>query len=461
MGRPGADDGGADWLTFERAVAVLLERVPALDAEEIAAAGAVGRALAEPVRSEVDHPPWDNSAMDGFAVRAADVTGASADEPVVLPVTGEVPAGGFPDGPLEPGTAVRVATGAPVPGGTDSVVRIEHTDGGDGERVRIADDADARRHVRRRGEDVREGQLLLEAGDEVTPAAAGLLAMTGRTRVRVGRRPRVGVLASGDELVPAERAGEALEGRKIVDTNSPALAALLRRIGAEPVRLGLAPDEPDELRRRLEGADDCDAIVSSGGVSVGERDHVHRVLEALGLERVFWRVKIRPGSPFTFGLLPDGRPCFGLPGNPVSAVVTAETLLRPALRAMAGHAATRRRRIAVRAAEEMRTRPDLTYFLRVTLEEGEAGGDRDGARDGDGGGPVLRARPTGPQGSGILTSVAAADALLVVPEGTGRLEAGARAEAIPLRAWARPGGGTDGGGGPAGDEARGGAGEAG
>ncbi len=421
MGRPGGDD--ADWLTFEDALRAVLERAAPLGDEEVALSEAGGRALAEEARCRVDHPPWDNSAMDGFAVRAPDVEGARPDRPVTLPVAGEIHAGDPAEAPLAPGTAVRVATGAPVPEGTTGVIRVEHTDGGRDGRVEIRRDADARSNVRPRAEDVERGDLLLSAGADLDPAAVGVLAMSGRERVRVGRRPRVGILATGEELAGPDEHAEALEGRKLFDSNSPALAAMVADAGGTPTRLDAARDDPADVRAALASAEDCDLLVTTGGVSVGERDPVKAALEALGAERVFWRIRIRPGSPVVLAELPDGRPFLGLPGNPVSAVVTGEVLLRPAVRRMAGHAALRRRSWRARLAEEVTAAPELTYFYRARLED-----------DGD---SLPAARLTGPQGSGILTSVTAADALLRVDAGVGRLEAGTVVEVIPLSAWSR------------------------
>lgn len=426
----------ADWLSYPDALRAVLENVRPLEPERIPARAAAGRALAENVVSPLDHPPWDNSAMDGFAVRAEDVEGASPADPVVLPVGGEVRAGAFPEGPLRPGTAVRVNTGAPVPEGTTGVIRVEHTDGGGGGRVEIRDDGDARRNVRSAGEDLRKGARALEAGEPVTPAVVGVLASLGRRAVAVARSPRVGVLATGDELAGFEELEEVRAGRKIMNSNSPALAAQLESVGATPVQLGVARDDPESVRARLEGIEELDAVVSTAGVSVGEHDHVKAVLRDLGLEIAFWRAKIRPGSPVTVGRLPRPErpplPFWGLPGNPVSAMVGFEVFLRPALRKMAGHRRLRRRLRRARTAEPVDSREDLTYFYRVRLEEAPEGAF---LSRGDDGLPV--AALTGPQGSGILTSMARADGLMIVPEGTARLPAGAPVRVIPLggRGW--------------------------
>ncbi len=411
-----------DWLPYPEALARVLERTPPLGSEIVPVERAAGRALAADIRSGVDQPPWDNSGMDGFAVRTEDVAGAAEASPVILPISGDVPAGTFPEGPLAPGTAVRVMTGAPVPEGATGVIRVEHTDGGRGGRVTIrrADDAD--RNIRLAGEDFRRGQTVLERGQEVSSGAVGVLATVGRTEVEVGRAPRVGILATGDELADPDAFDEVRAGRKIANSNGPALAAQVASAGAIPVPLGIARDEPEAIRARLETAADCDVLVTTAGVSVGERDLVRQVLADMGMVRVLWRVRIRPGSPFAFGLLPGARPVFGLPGNPVSALVTFEVLVRPALRRMAGHARLERRRRRAVLGEAARGSPDLTYFFRVRLDE----------RPGE---PPL-ARLTGPQGSGLLTSMARADALLVMPEGTGTLEEGEGVEVIPLDPWA-------------------------
>jgi molybdopterin molybdotransferase len=421
---PGED--GGDWLSYRDALEAVLQAVSQLDPEETDLEAALGRALISDLHARVRHPPWDNSAMDGFAVRSRDVAGADPDDPVELPVSDEVPAGGFPEGPLAPGTAVKVMTGAPVPEGATGVIRVEHTDGGEAGRVRIRRDSDGERNIRRAGEDVEEGQRLLRAGDEITPAACGVLAMNGFRSVETVRPPRVGILATGDELADFDAFDEVRAGRKVMNSNSRALAAQVRSAGGRAVLLGIARDTPESLRERLDAASEVDAVVSSAGVSVGEHDHVRDVLREAGMEEVFWRARIRPGSPLLFGLLPGARPYWGLPGNPVSAMVTFEVFVRPALRKMAGHRALERRTIPARTRSEIRTRSDLTHFLRVVLRD--EGGPADP--------PTVEL--TGPQGSGILTSMTAADALLPVPEGTGALPAGTPVSVLPLREWRHP-----------------------
>ena len=330
-----------------------------------------------------------------------------------------------PTSALQPGTAVRVMTGAPVPEGSTGVIRVEHTDqwGRDGspEQVTIYHAEDATRHIRLAGEDLKAGDTLVERGDEVTPALIGVLSLTGVERISVVRIPRVGVLANGDELVDFDRFEEVLAGRKIMNSNSYAIAAQLHSEGVEPVMLGIAADDPESVERHFTRCGGCDAVISSAGVSVGERDHVKAVLDKLGMERLFWRTKVRPGSAVLFGLL-DEKPIWGVPGNPVSAMVSFEIFIRPALRKMAGHHRLFRRLIPARLADPVRTAAGVTTLLRVRLARGEDG--------------TTEARLTGPQGSGILTSMAAADGLLTVPEGIDRYEAGSVVEVLPLSPWA-------------------------
>jgi molybdopterin molybdotransferase len=384
------------------------ERVPLLDA--------LGRVLAAPAVAPLTLPPWDNSAMDGYAVRAADIAGASADAPVELPVRETVAAGEFPSGPIAPGEAVRIMTGAPLPDGVDTVVRVEDTDGGV-RRVVIRDARDAGKNIRARGEDLREGSVVLARGQPIGPAQIGVLASIGAAAVEVHRRPRVAILGSGDELVDLDRFHEALAGRRIVSSNSYTLHAMVRAAGAEPVNLGVARDDPADLRERLERAAGCDLLVTSAGVSVGEFDYTRDVLAALGAEMKFWRVRMRPGAPVGFGAL-RGAPWVGLPGNPVSTMVTFELFVRPVVRRMLGHARIFRRPVPVVLEERVTIGANLTHFLRAVVSAGADG--------------TLTARLTGPQGSGILTSMATANALLVVPPERPRCEPGETANALLL-----------------------------
>jgi molybdopterin molybdotransferase len=358
--------------------------------------------------------------MDGYAVRAADVVAASPESPVVLRVVGTIAAGGAATRAVGAGQAVRIMTGAPLPAGADSVVRVEDSDGGE-ERVAIRNARDAGRNVRPRGEDLQRGAVAVAAGTLIGPAQLGVLASVGAAHVDAFPRPRVGVLSSGDELVDVDAFDEVLAGRRIVASNSYTLWGLLRQLGAEPVDLGLVPDEPDALRARVDdGIASCDALITSGGVSVGAFDYTRSVLASLGAELRLWRVRIRPGAPIGFGLL-GGKPWLGLPGNPVSAMVTFELFARPVLRRMAGHRLLFRRPISVRLAEPITLAAPLTHFFRAIVS-------RDAGDDGAPG----EARLTGPQGSGLLTSMERANALVVVPENRTRVEAGETLHALLL-----------------------------
>jgi molybdopterin molybdotransferase len=416
-----ATEDRADWLSYEEAREAVLAGVAPLPPHELPLERALGHVLARDVVSPVDLPPWDNSGMDGYAVRAEDVRGASADRPTVLRVIEDVPAGSFPSRPVSPGTAARVMTGAPLPAGADGVIRVEHTrqgDGPEGDRVWILSDEDAGRNARPRGQDVARGSVVLERGRVLRAASLGMAAAVGRSRLSVVRNPVVGVLSSGDELVEVEGFDEVLAGRRIVSSNGYALAARLAELGMEARPLGIARDDPTSLREHLLRARGCDALVTSAGVSVGEHDHVRGVLRELGLRLAFWRVRMRPGSPFAFGHLDGlgGIPWFGLPGNPVSALVTFEVLARPALLRMAGHPAAPGPVLRARLLDDYPQKPGLTHFPRVRLHLGDE----------------LAASLTGAQGSGLLSSLVAADALLVVPPDRPGASAGERLEAIRI-----------------------------
>jgi molybdopterin molybdotransferase len=403
-------------LTVPEASARILEHINTLTVERVALLDALGRVLAEPVRAPMTLPAWDNSAMDGYAVRGADIDAATADRPVRLRVLETVAAGRFATRPVRDGEATRIMTGAPLPEGADTVVRVEDTDGGTTE-VLVRDARDARRNVRPRGEDFREGDALLDAGTPLGAAQLGILASIGRATVDVHRRPRVAIMGSGDELVDVDRFHEVLAGRKIVSSNGYTLHALVRDAGGEPVNVGVADDTPQSLRDHLGRAAGCDLVLTSAGVSVGEFDYTRDVIQALGADMKFWRVRMRPGAPLGFGLL-GSTPWIGLPGNPVSTMVTFELFVRPVIRRMLGHTRLFRRPLTVVLEERVTIGARLTHFLRavvVTRDDGTA-----------------TARLTGPQGSGILTSMSRANALLVVPEDRPTVEAGETLHALPL-----------------------------
>lgn len=393
----------------------ILEDIRAVPAESIRLRHALGRVLAEDVTSPIEHPPWDNSSMDGYAVRAADVVAASIEHPIALPVLETIAAGQRPARRVEPGTASRIMTGAPIPEGADSVIRVEDTDGGTA-RVEIRDARDAGRNVRPRGEDLQIGALAVARGEALGPAQIGVLASVGAVTISVHRRPRVAVLSSGDELVDVDQFEAVRRGDRIVSSNSYTLAASVRELGAEVVDLGIVADDPNAYTDRLRSALDCDLLITSGGVSVGAFDFTKDVLAALGAELHLWRVRMRPGAPLGFGML-GKMPWLGLPGNPVSALVTFELFGRPLIRTLRGERSVFRRTIDVRTRDDITLAAPLTHFMRAIV-------------DWDADGPT--ARLTGPQGSGLLTSMALANALLVVPQDRMSVRAGETLKALLL-----------------------------
>lgn len=402
-------------LSAREAALRILAAVPRQPTLRLPLDDALGSVLAEGVASPLDLPAWTNSAMDGYAVRADDIRGARPDHPVSLTVTAQLPAGAFPSRPVGPGECARIFTGAPLPAGADTVVRQEDTDLGS-TTVAIRSDRDAGANIRLAGEDIRKGATVLGAGTELGPAHLGVLASIAVAHPLVFRRPRVGILGGGDEIVDVDQREAILSGRKVASSNSHTLHALVRLAGGEPVDLGLARDTPESVRAHLERAPECDLLVTSAGISVGEHDHLRAVVSSLGGAIDFWKLRMRPGAPVGFGRV-LGVPWIGLPGNPVSAMVTFELFVRPAIRTMAGHARPFRRSIPVTAGEAITLRPTLQHFLRAVVTDDDAG-------------PL--ARLTGPQGSGILTSMVRANALLVVPEGQHETPAGGALRAIVL-----------------------------
>jgi molybdopterin molybdotransferase len=402
-------DPTADWLSASDALAAVMRAVAPLEAETRPLLASRGRILADDVVAEVSLPPWDNSAMDGFAVRAEDVRGASASAPARLRVVDDVPAGGFPNRAIGAGEAARVMTGAPVPEGCDGVIRVEHTMGGGGAGtiVAVLDDADAGRNIRPAGDDIYHGDIPLAAGQELTAARIAVAASLGFAELRVVRRPVVALLTSGDELVAVEDFEQVRQGRRIVSSNSYGLAAALAEIGCEVRMLGIARDTPESLREHLLRAEGCDAVITSAGVSVGEHDHVKRVIADLEGDISFWRVRARPGSALVFGHIGalGGIPWFGLPGNPVSTLACFELFARPALLRMAGHTAVYPRTHAATLADAYGATGGSTHFARVRLQEAD---------------DEWTAHLTRSQSSGVTTAIAEADALAVIPPGPAR-----------------------------------------
>ena len=395
---------------LEDAQAFVLESCPPLDVVDVDRRVASGLVLAVAVVAAEVVPPFDNTAVDGYAVRAEDV----ASVPVELRVVGELAAGAAPTTALGAGEAIRIMTGAPMPSGADAVVMVEDSERIGDDAVRLTRSVAEGAAIRRAGDDVQVGDLLFEVGTTITPAVDAVLASVNAARVHVYRRPRVAVLSTGDELVDD---GSPLEIGQIRESNKTMLAALLAEAGCEVVDLGVVRDDEAELERVLRSAAaDCDAIVSSGGVSMGDYDVVKAVLGRIA-DMHWMQIAIKPAKPFAFGRL-DGTPIFGLPGNPVSSLVSFELLARPALRRMMGHRRLTRTSIVAVADVALDRQPDgKVHFMRVNGEFGDDG--------------RYHVRPLDAQGSHQLAATALADAMAVVPDGDG-VPAGADVAALLL-----------------------------
>ena len=396
-------------LTVEEALEQVLSRTRVLETESVDVTAALGRFLAEPVISRREIPPWPNSSMDGYAIRAGDTLGG----PARLHVVAHIAAGVLPSRPIDSGDAARIFTGAPLPDGADAVVPQEDVEV-DGDHVRVPGGVAKMAFVRPRGEDVRPGDHVLGPGQRLGPAEIGLLATLGHSPVRVHRRPRVAVLSTGNEL--ADLGVEPGPGQ-IPNTNTYSLMAQSWEAGAVPVNLGIARDELETIEQRVQSGRQADVLLSSAGVSVGEFDLVREALTRSGAELHLWQVSMRPGKPITFGSL--GRTLvFGLPGNPVSAMVTFELFVRPALLRMSGSVVLHRPRLSARARSPIPNAGHRRGYLRVRLQ-----------RRGDG----FDAELTGDQGSAILRSMTLAHGLAVVPGNT-TIAAGDHVDVILLRA---------------------------
>ena len=393
-------------LTPDRALQLILERVAPLPAAERALSDALGLAAAEALVSRAQVPPFTNSAMDGYAVRALDLANASLVNPVRLRVLGDLAAGVVPRCPVGPGDAFRIMTGAPLPEGADSVVPVEDTVQG-GDWVELRQPLREGIHIRHAGEDLSLGQLLVQAGQGLRPGDIGVLAAAGFPRVKVHPRVRVAVLTTGDELVDvSEQPGPG----RIRDANIHAVCAQVAAAGATPVPFPRVPDHRPTLLKVLRQALEADVVLTTGGISVGDYDFMKAMLEELGAERIFWKVAQKPGGPLGLWML-GARPIFGLPGNPVAAMLMVEEYVRPALRKLMGF--TRLHRPLAEASLDGgwsgKAGDPRTTFLRVVAQR-QAGG--------------IRARLTGPQGTGILSSMLVANALAVIPAGRNLVEPG-------------------------------------
>lgn len=390
-----------EYLSVAAAQQCVLESVAAVGIETVKLELALGLVLAEEVRANRDQPPYDISAMDGYALRSNDLTGI----PATLEIIEDIKAGDMPTRGLGAGQCARIMTGAPMPQGADAVIRVEDTEAVPDNRVQVNQAVKPGNDIRRLGENMRIGDVVLTPGTEITPGVVGVLATVKCAQVKVYRRPSVAIISTGNEL---EGLDEPVDPDRIPDSNSYALMAQAQALGIEPVLLGIARDDPDELACYLHRGLEYDVLLVSGGTSVGVHDYVRPTIEALGAQMLFWRVAMKPGHPVAFGKAGE-KIIFGLPGNPVSGMVCFEQFVAPALRRMMGHARTFRRTIEARLTHNLKHQTGRTEFVRVMLAHQNG---------------VYTATSTGAQGSGMLLSMAHADGLLVVPGDCAGLVAG-------------------------------------
>ncbi len=403
-------------ISVEEALERVLSYVNILEVEERPVLDSLGQVLAEDIYSDINVPPLDNTAMDGYAVRSTDTDGASQESPRFLRVIETVSAGSLPKNEVKPGTAIRIMTGAPIPKGADSIVRFEDTDEphreGDSSKIGVLREAKAGANIRRSGEDIAQGATVLRRETIIRPSEIGVLASLGKAKVKVVRRPVVAILATGDELVEID---QQLPPGKIYNSNSYSVAALVMRYGGVPKLLGIALDSEDSLVTKLNLALDSDMLITTGGVSMGDYDMVKDILAREG-EIDFWQVRMKPGRPLAFGRI-GGIPHLGLPGNPVSSMVTFELFARPAILKMMGKKNLTKPAVEATIENPVVNSDGRRIFARAVVEK----------RDGQ-----YFARLTGPQGSGILTSMKLANGLVVIPEDKPRVEAGDKVQVMML-----------------------------
>ncbi len=400
-----AKDATQGLTPLEEAQKVVLDSTPILGLEKVSILDAFGRVLGEDIIVERDNPPWDNSAMDGFAVRWDDIKQEHAiQKPTTLTVIEDVPAGKMPTKTVGQGEAIRIMTGAPIPKGADTVLKVEDTEHTP-ESVRVFKPESRGANIRPQGEDVKKGERIIAGGTTIRPGEAGMLAILAKSFVFAYQKPRVAILSTGDELADLD---ERFSEEKIINSNSYGIAAAVQDAGGIPILLGIAKDNPAALKEKISHGLTADILVLSGGVSMGDYDFTKAVFRDLGAEMNFWKLAIRPGQPLAFGKI-QGKLAFGLPGNPVSSMVTFEQLVRPAMLKMSGHRSYGRPVVQALFQERFSKRTDRRHFLRgvLTREEGQ-----------------FKVRTTGDQGSGILTSMVKANCLVDVPVEVERLNPG-------------------------------------
>jgi len=393
-------------LKISSAQRIIFEAISTLDTEQVALEQSLWRVLAEDIYANRDLPPYDVSAMDGFAVHSRDL----ATLPVTLQIIEDIKAGDMPTLPLKTGQCSRIMTGAPMPQGADAVIRVEDTLELSADTVQMIVSVKSGHDVRPKGEQMHNGDVVLKAGAEITPGVIGILATVKAAKMQVYRRPSVAILSTGNEL---EAINAPPDPDKIPDSNTYALMAQVQALGIEPVLLGIARDDPAELEAFLKTGLEYDVLLVSGGTSVGVHDYVRPTIEKLGVSMKFWRVAMKPGHPLAFGVRHAASDAlvFGLPGNPVSSMVCFEEFVAPALRCMMGHQRLFRRTVTARLAHAVKMRPGRTEFIRVQLTQDETG---------------FIASSTGTQSSGVLLSMARADGLMVMPADCTGLAAGSQ-----------------------------------
>ncbi len=410
----------AEGLTqLQEAQRIVLESTPTLGLEKISILDALGRVLGEDIVAERDNPPWDNSAMDGFAVRWDDIKQEHAiQKTVTLTVIENVAAGRMPSKSIGAGQAIRIMTGAPIPRGADTVLKVEDTEHTP-DSVRVFKPERQGANIRPQGEDVKKGECIIGKGTQIRPSEAGMLAILAKSFIFAYQRPRVAILSTGDELADLD---ERFSEEKIINSNSYGIAAAVQEAGGIPLLLGIARDTPAALKEKILQGLTADILVLSGGVSMGDYDFTKVVFRELGADMNFWKLAIRPGQPLAFGKI-LGKLAFGLPGNPVSSMVTFEQLVRPAILKMSGHRNYGRPIVQAIFQEKFSKRPDRRHFLRGVLTQEEG---------------VFKVRTTGAQGSGILTSMVKANCLIDIPVEVERVNRGdlVSVQLLSGEAWA-------------------------
>ncbi len=393
-------------ISVEEAQKIILNEIKTMPPENILLSESLGRTLVQKIISPLDHPPWDTSAMDGYAVHFSDTTTASPETPRRLRVIETIPAGVLPKKTVKPGEAAKIMTGAPMPLGANGVVKVEDTDGSD-KTVHIFTTCENGNYIRFKGEAIRQGDPVLEKGIRIRSAEIAMMASIGKSVVPVSQRPRIAVLSTGDELVDLD---ETRGQDKILNSNGYGLAAQVAEAGGLPINLGIAKDEKNHLEEKIASGLSADFLIISGGVSMGDYDFVIEVLEKLGVTMHLWKVAMKPGKPVAFGTK-DGRPVFGLPGNPVSSMVTFEQFVRPAILKASGRTQISRPLVSATLQEDVHKRPGRRQFLRaiLSIENG-----------------TYQVRSTGAQGSAVLMSLVKANALMILPEEGDLIKAGTK-----------------------------------